>query len=148
MKIAVVCSKGGHLTEALQVLPAFKEHDIFFVTNKYSTTVKLKHKKYLIGVIHKNIIKMFFAFFSATKILFKENPTVIFSTGAELAIPFFIMGKIFRKKTIYLESIARVNTRSMTGRIVYPFSDLFLVQWPELEGKYGKKSIYKGGIVE
>ena len=38
-----------------------------------------------------------------------------------------------------------VNSGSLTGRLVYPFADLFLVQWKALQQIY-PKAIYVGGI--
>jgi UDP-N-acetylglucosamine:LPS N-acetylglucosamine transferase len=80
-------------------------------------------------------------------ILIKEKPDIVISTGAEIAIPSFVFAKIMRIKTIYLESWCRVKTKSGTGRILYFIADVFLVQWPNLINKYGKKAYYKGGVI-
>ena len=85
------------------------------------------------------------------KILFiflKERPRVLFSTGAEIAIPSFYIGKfIFQTKLIYLESGAQVFSPSLTGKWVYPIADLFLVQWEPLLKHYGSKAKYVGGLI-
>jgi beta-1,4-N-acetylglucosaminyltransferase len=47
---------------------------------------------------------------------------------------------------IYIESFARVDTLSLTGRLLYPFVDRFLVQWPELSNIFDKAE-YKGLLV-
>jgi len=147
MKIALVCSHGGHLTEMLYLLDAFKGHEIFFITYDNFRTRDLKYKKYLFDNIGTSPVKMSKAFFKTFKILFNEKPDMIISTGSEIAIPAFILGKMRGIKTIFIESWCRVKTRSGTGRIVYPFSDLFLVQWPELLELYGKKARFKGAVI-
>ena len=81
-------------------------------------------------------------------IFLKEKPKVLFSTGAEIAIPSFYIGKfLFRTKLIYLECSAQVYSPSLTGRWVYPISDLFLVQWESLLQHYGPKANYVGGLI-
>lgn len=147
MKIALVCSHGGHLTEMLYLMDAFQDHEIFFVTYDNFRTRDLGYKKYLLQNIGTSPLKMSKAFLNFIKILTKEKPEMIVSTGSEIAIPAFFIGKLFRIKTVYIESWCRVSTRSGTGRIVYSFSDLFLVQWPELLELYGKKARYEGAVI-
>jgi beta-1,4-N-acetylglucosaminyltransferase len=87
------------------------------------------------------VIKIFF-------ILLKERPAILFSTGSEIAIPSFYLGKLlFRTKLIYLECSAQVYQASLTGRLVYPITDLFLVQWKPLLKRYGTKAKYVGGLI-
>jgi beta-1,4-N-acetylglucosaminyltransferase len=147
MKIALICSHGGHLTELMYLMEAFKGHDIFFITYDNFRTRELGYNKYLLENIGTNPFKMTKAFFQIFKILIKEKPEVIISTGSEIAIPAFIIAKILRIRTIFIESWCRVKTRSGTGKIVYPLSDLFLVQWPELLELYGDKAQYVGAVI-
>ena len=62
-----------------------------------------------------------------------------------VSFPFCLVGKLKRKKIIYIESFARVDKKSLTGRLVYPFADLFLVQWEPMLKCYPKAE-YVGGI--
>ena len=147
MKIALVCSHGGHLTQILYLMDVFKDYEPVLITYDNFRTRDLEYNKYLLENIGTNIYKMIKAFFKIGKILFKEKPKVIISTGAEIAIPAFIISKIVGIKTIYIESFSRVKTKSGTGKIVYYFSDLFLVQWQELLDVYGKKAKYVGAVI-
>ena len=146
-KIALICSHGGHLTEILCILEAFKGQEIFFITYTNFRTKNLDYNKYLLENIGTSPLKMFKSFLKIFKILIKERPDTVVSTGSEIAIPAFIISKFLRINTIFIESWCRVKTKSGTGKIVYPFSDLFLVQWPELLEKYGKKAKYKGAVI-
>lgn len=147
MKIALVCSHGGHLTEMQFLMDAFKEKNLFFITYKSPRTEKLPYSKYLIDNIGTSYLKMLRAFAKTFCILVKEKPDVIVSTGSEIAIPAFYIAKLLGIKTIYVESWCRINTPSRTGKIVYPISDVFLVQWPQLLNKYGKKAQFRGAII-
>jgi len=147
MKLALVCSHGGHLTELMYLLDAFEGHETFFITYNNFRTEHLKQRKYLLENIGTNPLKMLKSFFKIGKILFKEKPDVIISTGSEIAIPAFMIAKMTGIRTIFIESWCRVRTKSGTGKIVYPLSDLFLVQWPELLEVYGKKAKYSGAVI-
>ena len=147
MKIALVCNQGGHLTEILFLMKAFENHDVFFVTYNHPTTKKLKHRKYLIkNYINANILQLIIAFFEALIILIKEKPDIVISTGAEIAIPIFILSRIFKIKTIYIASWCRVTSPG-SGQLIYPFSNVFLVQWPQVLKEFGKKAMYKGAVI-
>jgi len=146
MKICLVCSHGGHLTEILRLGEAFEGHDTFFITYDSKRTQGLEHK-YLLRNIGTNPLIMAQAFISILRILLREKPQLIVSTGSEIAIPAFYLAKILRIKTIFIESWTRVNRPTGTGKIVYPLSDLFLVQWERLLSKYGKKARYEGAIL-
>jgi len=75
----------------------------------------------------------------------KERPSCIISTGALATYPICIIGFIMRIKIIYIESFARVDSPSLTGKLMYKFADLFIVQWEEMLEVYPKAK-YGGGI--
>ncbi len=149
MKICLVCSHGGHLTETLQILDAFKGHNIFFVT--YHSTrdqeVMAIARSYFTDNIGTNVWRMFRSILWAIRILRNERPDVILSLGAEIAIPFFYLAKVMNIKTIFIEGLFRVSDLSKTGRLVYPVADVFLVQWPQLLKVCGAKAEYKGAVI-
>jgi UDP-N-acetylglucosamine:LPS N-acetylglucosamine transferase len=145
-KIGLICSAGGHFTEMLQLREAFKGHRIFVITYREKATLNQENTYYLetwrspTGFI-VGLIKIFIIFL-------KEKPDILFSTGSEIAVPPFYLGKFFfRTKLIYLECSAQVYQPSLTGRCVYPITDLFLVQWEFLLKKYGPKAKYVGGLI-
>lgn len=98
MKIALVCSHGGHLTELLYLMEAFEGHDVFFVTYDNIRTRNLDYRKYLFPNFGEKPYKMFLNLPKIVNILLKEKPDVIVSNGAEIAIPFFYLGKLLRRK--------------------------------------------------
>ena len=146
MKVCLVCSHGGHLTEMLEIEEAFSDHDIFYISYRGKTTEGLKGAT-LVGNIGKNPFRFLVASWKILSRLWKEKPKIIFSTGAEIAIPSCILGKLLGAKVGYMECSAQVVTPSFTGRLVYPVADLFLVQWEGLRDKFGSKARYVGGLI-
>jgi len=149
MKICLVCSHGGHFTETLQILEAFAGHDIFFATyySSRSKDVEQIARAYFTENIGYHVVRMIKAFFWAFLILWKEKPQVIVSLGSEIAVPFFYWGWLLRIHTIYIESWCRVETLSLTGKLVYPVAEVFLVQWQQLLKACGKKARYVGAVI-
>jgi UDP-N-acetylglucosamine:LPS N-acetylglucosamine transferase len=80
-------------------------------------------------------------------VLARERPDWVVSAGAELAIPVFVAAKLLRVRTMFIESLCRVESPSFTGRLVYPLSDFFFVQWPGLRRAYGPKARYAGAVI-
>jgi UDP-N-acetylglucosamine:LPS N-acetylglucosamine transferase len=90
----------------------------------------------------KNLIKNTFV---AAKVLKKEKPDVIISSGAAVAVPFFYIGKLLGAKLIYIEVFDRIDKSTLTGKLVYPITDKFIVQWEEQKLVY-PKAINLGSI--
>ena len=126
---------------------AFEGHDTVFLTYENPNTMTFPFKIYTIKRIDTNFLAMLQSFLRIFIIIKKEKPKIIISTGAEIAIPVFIIGKLMRIKMVYIESWCRVKTKSGAGRIAYYLADVFLVQWPGLVKIYGKKAIYEGAVI-
>ena len=76
----------------------------------------------------------------AWRLLRQERPDLIVSTGAAVAVPFFFLGKLLGAKTVFIEVFDRIDTPTLTGRLVKRFADLFIVQWEE------QLSVYPGAV--
>ena len=142
MKIALVCYGGGHLYQ-LHILEEFwGKHDRFWVTFKKADALSLLKEERTYWAYHpatRNIRNLIRNSFLAWKILRRERPDVIVSTGAAVAVPFFYLAKLFRIKTVFIEVYDRIDRPTLTGRLVYPVADAFVIQWPEQ-----KKSFPRG----
>jgi len=156
--VGIVCSSGGHLTQALSLLEAFEGHHIFLVVHSFPSLreIQLEEVKriYLLRILlgYSSLLAVFLTalvnLFQFIKIFWKEKPSILFSTGAEIAVPAFYIGKLlFRARLIYVETLTRVKNLSYTGKVLYPIVDLFLVQWPELLSKRRPKAVYKGRLI-
>ncbi len=157
MNVYIVSSAGGHLNETLSMVEAFENCDIYAITLDFPNMKDVSFP-YMKGIYKMRLwfdysiklglpITLFFSFFSMLKIFLKHRPHIIFSAGSEIALPGFFLGKfLFRAKFIYMESLTRIKSLSLTGKIVYPFADLFLVQWPGLSEQH-EKALYKGRLI-
>ncbi|EFD87962.1 PssD/Cps14F family polysaccharide biosynthesis glycosyltransferase [Oenococcus oeni] len=148
LKVALVGSSGGHLTHLYLLKPFWKDKDRFWVTfNKEDAQSVLKNERMIPAFYptNRNIKNLIRNTFLAFKVLKREKPDIIISSGAAVAVPFFYLGKLFGAKTIYIEVFDRIDRPTLTGKLVYPVTDKFIVQWPEMKKIY-PKAINLGGI--
>ena len=146
-KIGLICSAGGHYTEMLQLWETFEGYPKFLLTYREITT-KDQQDAYYVENIFRGPLAFIKGIAKTFMILLRERPDILFSTGSEIAAPAFYFGKLlFGTKLIYLGCSAQVYQPSLTGRFVYPITDLFLVQWEPLLKKYGPKAKYVGGLL-
>ncbi|MFC1969675.1 PssD/Cps14F family polysaccharide biosynthesis glycosyltransferase [Chloroflexota bacterium] len=150
MKICLACSHGGHLTEMQRLMPAFDGKEYFFVTHKSEYSRHLERAyfiEYKEGYVRERVTWLK-TIFIALRIMLKERPDVVISTGGgEIAVPFCYVGKLLGAKVILIETLTRITTKSAAGRLIYPIADLFLVQWESLLKRYGKKAHYWGNVI-
>lgn len=149
LKICLAASAGGHLTQLLKIADSWKEYDTFFITT--SSVVKEKLKKY--GNVYvtcesnrEHPFKLIKVLMSCFRILLKEKPDVIISTGASVGCIVCVLGKLSGAKVIWIDSITNVERLSLSGRLVLPFANLFLTQWQKLSNKYPNVS-YEGTLI-
>ena len=141
MKICLVGSSGGHLTHLYLLQDFWKNQDRFWVTfDKDDANQLLKDEKifHCFFPTNRNLINLCKNTFLAWKILKKEKPDIIISSGAAVAVPFFYIGKLFGAKTVYIEVFDRIDKPTLTGKLVYPVTDKFFVQWEEMTKVYPK----------
>lgn len=150
MKIVLIGNSGGHFEQLKQLKGLEKKYEIFYVTNKNISNQSSKLIDYFIRSPHgKNKIETMIGYIEnsieALFILFKVRPNIIISTGAGIAVPIIMLGKLLKVKTIFIESFARVDRLSRTGEFVYKYCDTFIVQHRKLCDEF-PKAIYGGWI--
>ena len=145
--IALVSSHGGHLTELLELAPAFEACRVFYFCYDADTTRRLPNA-YLTPNRPYSPIQFLVNLVRLWRIFAKEKPDCLISTGAEIAIPAFIVAKMRGIRSIYIECGAQVTRPSITGRVVVHLADRFFVQWPELLPAYRGRALYRGSLVD
>ncbi len=147
-KILLVSSAGGHFSE-LQKIKISKEYKKIIVTEKIKGKENKNVDYYLVYGSRNQIFKYFFVFifnfFKTLKIMLKEKPDIVISTGAHSSVAFFIVAKVMGKKNIYIESFAKVNNPSLTYKLSRKFLDVVIVQHKTMLDIY-ENSIYFGGL--
>ncbi len=153
-KVLFISSTGGHFNELMQLSPLFEKYDYRIITEKDKANESLKNKYgeklYFLpygtrAKLLTYIFKYFYLCLKTIYLYFKIRPKVIVTTGTHTAGPMCYLGKIFGTKIIYIETFANRNTKTATGRLIYPIADLFIVQWKEMLEIY-PKAVYGGSI--
>lgn len=149
IKICIAASAGGHLAEVLQLSEVWKDKEHFFISDKRINAISLskKEKVYFILPTRRNYFKFIVSFMQSLYIILKERPSVIISTGAEIGYPALLVGHYLGIKTIYIETLARVNSPSLCGKLIYNKCNYFYVQW-ESSLKFFPKAKYIGSVLE
>ena len=141
LKVCLVGSSGGHLMHLYMLKDFWKDKNRFWVTfDKKDANSILKNEKkyYCYYPTNRNIKNLIRNTFLAIKVLHKEKPDIIISSGAAVAVPFFYLGKLHGAKLVYIEVFDRIDKPTMTGKMVYPITDKFIVQWEEMKKVYPK----------
>ncbi len=152
-RVMLVSSVGGHLEQLLSLKITEKKYETYIVTEENEMTKKLKgnkHNMFLLPYISRNFFFAFLlnylkCFLLSFRLFLKVRPEVIISTGAGCTLPMCLIGKLMGSKIIFIETFARINTKTATGKICYYFADVFIVQWEGLKKIY-PKAIYLGHI--
>ncbi|UCC30683.1 MAG: hypothetical protein JSU86_00095 [Phycisphaerales bacterium] len=139
LKICVVASAGGHLSQILRLAESYRHRPHFFVTTGHMVTGELgeRAKVYVVPEANRqNPLRLLKIVYTAIRLMVSEQPNVVISTGAAPGCLFCLIGKLLRARVIWIDSLANVERMSLSGRIVSPFADLLLVQWPHLVKRY------------
>ena len=151
-KVLFISSTGGHLTQMLKLKSIFNDYNYLLITEKNDVTKNLKdefNNKYFVYYNNQNKIKYLFVniinAFKSIGVFIKYRPNVIVTTGANTAVPLCYLGWLFRKNVIFIESFAKRNGKTLSGKLVYPIATTFIVQWKEMLNVYPKAK-YFGGI--
>ena len=144
----MVGSSGGHLTHLYMLKPFWQNKERFWVTFDKDDAKSLLNGEKMYACYHptnRSIKALVINTRLAWKILRNEKPDLIISSGAAVAVPFFYLGRLFGVKTVYIEVFDRISKSTMTGKMVYPIADIFIVQWEEMKKVY-PKAINLGSI--
>ena len=140
----LVCSSGGHLAQLVALRGWWEDHDRRWVTFDTPDAVSLLEGEDVVWAHHpttRNIPNLLRNLLLAWRTVARDRPDVVVSSGAGVALPFFVIGKLFGARTIYLEVFDRVDSATLTGRLCYPLTDRFLLQWDEQRAVYPKGEV-------
>lgn len=153
-KVLFIASTGGHLNELMQLEPMFKNYDYHIITEKTKSNISLV-KKYpnkvnflVYGTKDKKLIypfKFIYNIFKSLLLYIKIRPKYIVTTGTHTAVPICYIGKLFGTKIIFIETFANSKTKTLSGKMIYPIANLFIVQWESMLDLY-PKAVYGGWI--
>lgn len=145
--VLFISSTGGHLNELLQLKPMFTNYNYNIITEKDNFTLSLQNEYkdkiyYLPYGTRSKFFSYIFKYLSiclkSLYLYFKLKPKYIITTGTHTAVPICYIGKLFGTKVIFIETFANMNSKTLTGKLIYPISNLFIVQWESMLKLYPK----------
>ncbi|WP_036548110.1 hypothetical protein [Nitrincola lacisaponensis] len=146
LTILAVASKGGHWLQLLRLRHVWHDQNVIYMSNDKSLSHYIPNEKMLTvpdASMDKKVMLIYMALVIAVKIVW-YRPDVIISTGAAPGFFALVIGKVLRKKTIWVDSIANAEAMSLSGQKVKPFADLWMTQWKDVSSPDGP--IYRGEV--
>ena len=137
--VLLVASTGGHLAQVVALRQWWRDWDRVWVTFEKRDALSLLVGEKVIWAHHpttRNLVNFARNGVLALRTLRANRPGLVFSNGAGVALPFFLVAKGLRIPTAYLEVYDRIDSRTVTGRLCRHLSSTFMVQWPEQERLY------------
>lgn len=148
LRIGLVASAGGHLDQLLKIANPCMGRDTFAVTTSEKVRGAFGGAIRTYTVVECNRqhpFRVACLIVQCARILLRERPDVVVSTGAAVGCVTCLLAKVLGAKVVWLDSITNVERPSLSGRLVRPVADLFLVQWPELA--QGRRGVEYAGVV-
>ncbi len=140
-------SPGGHLAELERALEGIDFTDCFHVTYGAGRPSTLPtHRHYRLCHPRRSVLRTIANAIGALLILFREWPRLVVSTGADVAVPIVLLSKLVGARIVYIETAAALDG-SLSGRLVYPVADLFIVQWPDQLKIYPRAVLAEGPLL-
>lgn len=144
----LACTSGGHFSTMRGLEPFWSQHERVWVTDlKQDTEILVEQDRvyWFPYQAPRDWLSVLINLPKTLKILRRERPDIVISTGASIAVNFMIAAKLLGVRFLYIESISRSEELSLSGKLVYPLADEFYVQWQQLTVKY-PKAIFKGTV--
>lgn len=126
--ILVVCSPGGHFSEARELMDGLQGVDCKYVIHLAPAIPENMKNRIIIAPHAERDPRLFLQFIFAMRCLWHEKPKLMITTGAAIAVPFGLAAKLYRIPLVYIESPTRVSVPSLSARLCYHFADVFYVR--------------------
>ncbi|MEJ2887915.1 PssD/Cps14F family polysaccharide biosynthesis glycosyltransferase [Actinomycetospora aeridis] len=142
--VLLVASGGGHLAQLLALRPWWQERHRTWVTSDNADTRSQLEGEVVIHAFFpttrnvKNLLRNSWLAFRTIPVV---RPDLVVSTGAAVAVPFFLIARSLRIPTVFIEVFDRIESRTLTGRLCYPIADVFMVQWDEQQKLYPRAHV-------
>jgi UDP-N-acetylglucosamine:LPS N-acetylglucosamine transferase len=146
-KLLAISSPGGHWIQLTRICAGLEQkYDVVYAMPDALFKPSKQQKIYnIVDVSADDKWKLIPCAFQLLKIIFKERPQAIISTGAAPGAVAIMLGKALKIRTIWVDSIANVKKLSRAGNMVLGKADVFLTQWEHLSN--GKTILFKGAVL-
>ena len=147
--LLIVCSTGGHLLQMHELHGAWESFERLWVTFDKSDARSLLRDERVVfafGPTNRSIPNLLRNLRLAVRLLRDERPSVILTTGAGVAVPFAWIGRLMGIRTIYVESVTRIDELSLSARLIAPVATQVFAQWPELADPSAGRIRFAGNL--
>jgi UDP-N-acetylglucosamine:LPS N-acetylglucosamine transferase len=134
LDLLLVCSSGGHLLQLLGLRSAWEGFSRAWVTfDKADARSLLRDERVVTayGPTNRSVKNLLRNLVLAWRVIGRYRPRALLTTGAGVAVPFAWVARLRGARVVYVESFTRIDTVSMSCRMIRPVADLVYVQWPE-----------------
>lgn len=138
-RLIAAASGGGHWIQLLRLRDAFQGFDTAFVSmfDSYRPMVD-GHRYYTVPDASRFDLKGFLpVFWRALKIVARERPRAIVTTGSAPMLSFILLGRLTGARTLWIDSIANSERMSSSGRLARKLAHCTISQWPEVAAAEG-----------
>ena len=145
----LVCTTGGHLLQLLALRAAWETRSRLWVTHASSDAQSLlagERVEHAYAPTTRNVRNLIRNTWLAWRVVAKERPRVVITTGAGVAVPFAWIARLRGARIVYVESLTRIDRLSLSARLVAPIADRLYVQWPELD-HVDPRAVYCGTLI-
>ena len=159
--VMFACNQGGHFSQMMALNELFGKYDSVLVTDNVRATKEMLALKSIGHIEYSHAmaegrkilnsksasrwdrIGDYIKLFKECRTIWKQyRPQIIVSTGSNIAVPLFFVGKMHGSKLLFIETRAKVYSRSLTGILVRRIVDKIYVQWPEMLKLYPEADYY------
>ena len=133
-RVLLVGSSGGHLAQLVSLESWWRDRDRHWVMFPTADAQDLLADEQVTWAHHpttRNLPNLLRNLLLAVRLVPRIRPDLVVSTGAGVAVPFFVVAKLLRIKTAYIEVFDRMDSLTLTARLCRPFTDLLCAQWEE-----------------
>lgn len=149
MELLLVCSPGGHLLQLVGLSRALQEHRRVWVTLDAPDARSLLASEpvvYAHGPTNRSVVNLIRNLALAWRVVRTLRPRVVATTGAGVAVPFAWIARLHGARVVYVESLTRIDSVSLSCRMIRPVADRIYVQWPELRARI-PEALYAGTVI-
>ncbi|PWV44794.1 MULTISPECIES: glycosyltransferase family 28 protein [Nocardiopsis] len=132
--VLLVASSGGHLTQLRSLRPWWRGRERVWVTFRTPDAETSLTDESVYWAHHpttRDVGNLLRNTLLALRVMRARRPAAVVSTGAGVALPFFVLAWLMRVPTVYIEVYDRIDTPTLTARLCKPFTRLYLAQWEE-----------------
>jgi UDP-N-acetylglucosamine--N-acetylmuramyl-(pentapeptide) pyrophosphoryl-undecaprenol N-acetylglucosamine transferase len=151
--IHLAASNGGHLDLLIAVKDALHGYTRVWITPDSAPADELRRQGETVHSVPRYDRQLMGKAFlrsvaEATRLVATERPRLVVTSGAGAMLPFCVLARASGARLIFVETMARVTSRSASGAVLSRLASNVLVQWPEAVPLYPRSKLCNPALLE